>query len=130
MRPLPVTALLSALALAACQTPREACISDASRQLRTVEFLIRETQGNLARGYGIEEDQEIRVERVFCRVEREDGSTGLARCERTVVDDIERPVALDLREEQAKLDSLLEQRARLSADRDARIRGCVATYPE
>ena len=130
MRPLPVTVLLSALALAACQTPREACISDASRQLRIVDSLIRETQGNLARGYGIEEDQEVRVERDFCRVEREDGSTGLARCERTVVDDIERPVALDLREEQAKLDSLLERRQTLLSQTAAAQQSCVATYPE
>ena len=43
--------LVSALALAACQTPREACVSEASQELRTVEALIAETRGNLSRGY-------------------------------------------------------------------------------
>ncbi len=45
MRRLALIALPLAL-LAACQTPREACVSDAGRQLSIVEGLIRETQGN------------------------------------------------------------------------------------
>ena len=54
MRPLSVLALVPVLALAACQTPREACLSQASSRLRTVDALIRETQGNLDRGFAIE----------------------------------------------------------------------------
>lgn len=130
MHPLPALALLSALALAACQTPREDCISDASRQLRTVDSLIRETRGNLDRGYAIEEEQEVNVVRDYCAVRLEDGTEGRVRCDRTEVDEVRRPVAIDLRAERAKLESLLERRAQLVPERDARIRGCVATYPE
>lgn len=130
MRTAPALALLSALALAACETPRESCLSDASRELRIVESLIRETQGNLQRGYAIEEDQVVSVDRDFCRVEREDGSIRLRPCDRTRVEDVSRPVAIDLRAERAKLDGLLERRERLLAETAARQQACIATYPE
>ncbi len=130
MRAAPVFVLLSALGLAACQTPREACISEATSQLRTIDSLIRETRANLERGYAIEEDQEVRVRRGWCEVENEDGTDRLVRCDRTVVDEVERPVAIDLRDEQAQLDSLLERREILLGQQNARLRACVAAYPE
>ena len=105
-----VLAALPVLALAACQTPREACLSEASHELRTVEALIRETQGNLNRGYAIETDQEVDVIHTTCEVER--------------------PVAIDLVAERAQLDSLLEQRGRLLGQAQARQQACVVTYPE
>ena len=126
----PAAVLLSALALSACQTPRESCISSATRGLRTVDLLIRETQGNLSRGYAIETEQRVDVDRRICEVELEDGTERHYICEDTDVVDVERAVAIDLNAEQAKLDSLLERRVALSAERDARVRGCVATYPE
>jgi hypothetical protein len=130
MRPLPALALLAALGLAACQTPREACISEATRELRTIESLIRETEGNLQRGYAIETEQEVDVVRDFCNVELEDGADRLIPCDRTVVDEVERPVAIDLRDEQGQLDSLLERREILLGQQNARLRACVAAYPE
>ena len=101
MRPHAPLALLAALALAACETPRESCLSSASRDLTVVESLIRETQGNISRGYAVERDQEVTVDRDFCRVEREDGSIRLRPCDRTRVENVRRPVAIDLRAEQA-----------------------------
>jgi hypothetical protein len=130
MRAAPVLVLLSALGLAACQTPREACISEATSQLRTIDSLIRETRANLERGYAIEEDQEVRVRRGWCRVQNEDGTEGRVRCEDTDVVDVQRPVAIDLNAERAKLESLLEQRGRFQSQQDARLRACVAAYPE
>ena len=129
MRPF-LAALLPVLALAACQTPREACLSEGSRELRTVESLIRETQGNLQRGYAIETEQEVEVIRTTCEVELEDGTEGRVPCDRTDVDEVERPVAIDLVAERAQLDSLLEQRGRLLGQAQARQQACVATYPE
>ncbi|TNC63902.1 hypothetical protein [Rubellimicrobium roseum] len=126
----PAAVLLSALALSACQTPRESCIAGASRELRTVDLLIRETQGNLNRGYAIETSQRIDVDREICEVELEDGTERRYWCEDTDVVDVQRPVAIDLATEQAKLDGLLERRAALAAERDARVQACVATYPE
>ena len=126
----PSLVLLSALALSACQTPRESCISSASRELRTVDSLIRETQGNLSRGYAIVTEQRIDVDRRICEVELEDGTERHYFCNDTDVVDVQRPVAIDLRAEQAKLDSLLERRVSLAAEREARVQACVATYPE
>ena len=129
MRPAPA-ALLALLALAACQTPRESCISEASEELRTVEALIAETRGNIGRGYALETDQEVRVIRTTCTVELDDGTEARVPCDRTDVDDVERPVAIDLNAERLKLESLLEQRGRLRAQQEVAVRNCVAIYPE
>ena len=42
--------------LAACGTPQEQCIRRETAELRKVERLLADTQGNLARGYGYETD--------------------------------------------------------------------------
>jgi hypothetical protein len=130
MRPVSVLALLSALALAACETPQQSCLDSASRDLRVVDSLIRQTQGNLQRGYAIEVDQVVDVDRTFCQVRREDGDIDLVRCERTEVEDVRRPVAIDLNAERAKLDSLVERRASLLTQTAARQQACLAAYPE
>ncbi|MBD3765401.1 MAG: hypothetical protein IE927_11935, partial [Rhodobacterales bacterium] len=52
LRVLPV---LTLIALAACGTPREQCIARETRDLRTVDRLIAETEENLRRGYALEE---------------------------------------------------------------------------
>ena len=122
--------ILLPLALAACQTPREACISGATRQLSIIEGLIAETQGNLARGYAIDTRQEVRVRPDTCTIQLPDGTEGRVRCEDTTVVDIDVPVAIDLRAEQAKLDSLLEQRARLQSQTQDAVQSCIAIHPE
>ena len=48
-------ALFSLLALTACGTPQEQCINRNTRDLRTIQRLVDETQANIARGYAIEE---------------------------------------------------------------------------
>ena len=45
---------LTLAALAACGTPQEQCISCNTRDLRTVDRLIAESEGNLQRGYAYE----------------------------------------------------------------------------
>ncbi len=125
-----VLAGLATLALAACETPRESCINEGARQLSIVEGLIRETRGNLDRGYAIEREQEVEVVRDFCRVRDEDGDVDLVRCDRTEVDEVSRPVAIDLAQERVKLEQLLERRDRLAAQQSGRVRACVAAYPE
>ena len=47
--------LSTLLLLAACGTPQEQCINRNTRDLRTVDRLITEAQGNLARGYAYEQ---------------------------------------------------------------------------
>ncbi len=130
MRPTPVLLLIAAVGLSACQTPREACVAEASEQFRTIELLIAETRGNLDRGYAIETEQRIDVDREICDVELPDGTERRFFCDDTDVVEVERPVAIDLNAERAKLDSLLEQRGRLLGQQEARLAACRAAYPE
>lgn len=122
--------LASLLVLAACQTPREACISDATRDLTVVQRLIGTTQDNITRGYGLEETQEIVTRTDFCTAEAEDGTITRFECEKTEVVTGTRPVAIDLNAERAKLDSLLEQEALLRERASQAVAFCTATYPD
>ncbi len=118
--------LMPLLALAACETPQEACLRGVSREASIVEGLIAQTQGNLRRGYAIEEDQVIRTVPDFCEVEDNEGRERTVLCDRTEVRDVERPVAIDPEAERAKLEGLLERRARLAAERTDRLLACQA----
>ena len=60
---LPVLALL-----AACGTPQEQCINRNTRDLRTVDRLITETEGNLQRGYAYEQITISTPTWVYCDV--------------------------------------------------------------
>ena len=53
MRPLPALAAL--LMLAACATPLEQCLSDATRETRALNAEIGERRLNLARGYAVDQ---------------------------------------------------------------------------
>ncbi|MCC7322051.1 MAG: hypothetical protein IT542_13865 [Rubellimicrobium sp.] len=127
-------ALLPLLALAACATPRESCINDATRDLRQVNALIQTTQANLARGYGIETRQETRVVPGLCDGESVDSQGNVThftyQCERTVVNEIEVPVVIDIAAERRHLDQLVEQQRRLERQSQAQIQACIAAYPE
>ena len=126
MRPIFLLPLL--LGLAACATPREMCISNASKDLKVVDQLVRTTQGNLARGYAIETQQ------VLVNTEQVCGQDPVTKkdimCTVAVSDEQQVPVAIDLVAEEAKLNSLLARRAELIAQRDKVIQQCIAMYPE
>jgi hypothetical protein len=126
--------VLTAFALlVACGTPQEQCINRGTRDLRTVEKLIAETQGNLDRGYALEEvtryedywdtcydqvvvDGEVLVKPRMCLKER--------------AYTVERPKAIDLTAEAAKLESLKAKRAQLARAAEPVIAQCKAEYPE
>ncbi|PUB10677.1 hypothetical protein [Yoonia sediminilitoris] len=122
--------LLPLVVLAACATPREQCIRDATSQLRILNALINETQGNLARGYAIVEEQEVRTLSRTCRGRNEDGSTFRFPCDETETVTTTRPVAIDLNAEQDKLNSMLERQRLVKAASDQAVGQCIATYPE
>lgn len=122
--------VLLPLILAACATPREQCINDVTRELRVLSSLVAETQQNIARGYAVEEVQEVRVIRTSCTGTNEDGSTFTFPCEETQTIERDVPVAIDLNAERAKLDSLLERQSQLQRSTDAAIQQCIAAYPE
>lgn len=122
--------LLPLLTLTACATPREQCISDATSQLRVINGLVNETQGNLARGYAIAEQQEVRTLDRTCRGRNEDGSTFRFPCDETETITTTKPVAIDLNAEQAKLNSLLERQRLVKASSDQAVGQCIAVHPE
>lgn len=122
--------LLSLLALAACATPRESCINSATGNLRTVDRLIVETQGNINRGFALSREQEVVTRRTTCTGTNEDGTTFRFPCEKTDTLTRSVPVAIDLNAERAKLASLLNQKATMERQSQAAIQSCIATYPE
>jgi hypothetical protein len=125
-----IVLILPLLALAACATPRESCISSAQRELRTVDSLIAQTQGNINRGYAVAEVQDVRTRRTRCTGTNADGSTFTFPCEETDTVRRQVPVAINIAEERAKLASLQQQRERLAPATQAAIQQCVALHPE
>ena len=126
----PALLVLPLAVLAACATPREQCISSVTRDLRILNALISETQGNLSRGYAIEESQEVRVLNRTCRAENDDGSVFRFPCDETETFTTTRPVAIDLNAEQAKLNSLLERQRAAKAASDQAVLQCIQSNPE
>jgi hypothetical protein len=125
-------ALSLMLALVACGTPQEQCIARETRDLRVVDRLIKETQGNLQRGYAIEEVTIERTVWVDCtpRVPEGEPAPKPKLCLDDVSDTITRPKAIDLAAEQRKLDSLLIKRRELAQAAERVIAACKEAYPE
>jgi hypothetical protein len=131
--------LLALSLLVACGTPQEQCIARNTRDLRTVEALIAETEGNLRRGYGFR--TEPRVDTVYepCLPPPPpaDGTDPVPPpvvaprlCPRIETTEVRVPVALDLAAEARKLDQLRAKRAELQRSAEAVIAQCRAEFPE
>lgn len=115
--------------LTACGTPQEQCISYNTRDLRVVDRLIAEVEGNLDRGYAIETVTLTREFWTFCH----DRSIEGAPPERCLVDreyEVDRPKAIDLAAEAQKLDGLRQKRAELAQNAQEIIADCRARFPE
>ncbi|HEY6918336.1 MAG TPA: hypothetical protein VI412_03695 [Tabrizicola sp.] len=124
---------LALAALSACGTPQEQCISRNTRDLRTVDRLIQEAEGNLARGYAYETITVYEDEWVYCpQVPVAEGQPApparLCLDERPVTE--RRPKAIDLNEEARKLESLREKRKSLARQAEKVVAACKAQYPE
>lgn len=118
--------------LAACGTPQEQCIRQNTRDLRTVDRLITETEGNIARGYALEKVTITQEHWGYCRQSVPVGQPALPPVPCLVERDItvERPKAIDLADEAKKLDGLKAKRRELSKAAEAVIAQCKAEYPE
>lgn len=124
---------LPALALlAACGTPQEQCISYNTRDLRVVDRLITETEGNLERGYAFEKTTIYEDYWGYCPQPRlaDDTPVPPRMClkERAII--VDRPKAIDLADEARKLDSLKIKRKDLARKAEAVIAQCKAEHPE
>jgi hypothetical protein len=126
----PALIILPLVALAACATPREQCIGNVTRDTRVLSSLVNETQGNLARGYALEERQDVRTLRRTCRGRNEDGTTFTFRCDETETFTTTVPVAIDLNAERAKLASLEERFAQTQSSSNQAVAQCIAVHPE
>ncbi len=120
--------LLLIAALTACGTPQEQCIRSATRDLRTVERLIAETEANLARGYAYEMRKIIRHE--WTRCDDWVRGTPVRMCFEPVWDTVKRPVAIDPEAEMRKLAALKARRKALAGQAEAAIAACRVQYPE
>lgn len=123
-------ALIPLLALAACSTPRESCINEATSSLRQVNRFIAETEANISRGYGLRTEQRVIVVRDLCEGVTADGVKVVVRCEKNEVEDFQVRVPLNLNSERARLESLYEQQRDLQVRADPVVQACIATYPE
>lgn len=134
-----VSMLPLCLVLVACGTPQEQCIARETRDLRVVEKLIAETEGNLTRGYAFEEITISRPVWVQCApvvlpAPVEGAPPTPPPSPRLCLEDEEetvtRPKAIDLASEQSKLSGLKTKRKQLSAAADRSIAACQKAYPE
>jgi len=127
-------ALLSLLILTACGTPQEQCINRNTRDLRTIQSLVNETQANITRGYAIEEYTVYIPVWQICDIQPPAVAGQPAPppryCFEQEPQTRTRPKAIDLRAEGAKLDSLLERRDQLARAAEPLIAQCKAQYPE
>lgn len=123
------------LLLTACGTPQEQCINRNTRDLRTIQKLVDETQANITRGYAIEEYTVLVPVWQVCEpaVISTDPAVPSRPARYCFDDEAEirtRPKAIDLRAEAAKLESLLERRDQLARAAEPVIAQCKAQYPE
>jgi len=108
------------LLLAACATPEQRCAGPAVTDLRIVNGLIAETQGNIARGFAMQREPVVRQRLLPCGPG--DGPFTFCLYDEAMM--TERPVAIDRATERAKLATLFERRAELQETIRARLVAC------
>ena len=124
---LPLLALL-----AACGTPQEQCIQRETRDLRTVDRLIAETQGNIDRGYALERVTITQEHWGYCHQPVLEGQPAPPPVPCIIEHDVtvERPKSIDPTEEARKLEGLKTKRAELAKAAEPVIAQCKAEFPE
>ena len=124
--------LLALALLAACGTPQERCIAANTRELRTVDRLIAETEGNLERGYAYETVTISESYWDYCQQPQIPGQPPvpprLCLKERDFTK--RQPKAIDLEAEARVLAGLQAKRVELARLAEDVIAQCKAEYPE
>jgi hypothetical protein len=124
------------LILVACGTPQEQCIARNTRDLRTVEGLISEAEGNLARGYALVKEQIVFPSFEPCyqpgraTPDNPNPPPVLTTCRTRSYHTVTKPQAIDLEAEARKLAQLKEKRRALARAAEPVIAQCRAAYPE
>ena len=115
-RPLLIAA---ALMLTACETPRERCIDNATKDITAIDAEIADVELSLARGYRIADSAIDTVGVRFCN-----GSGNVTFCLGGEKDIEGRRIPIDRATERARLASLERQRASTLARMDREIAAC------
>lgn len=124
--------LLPLLLLAACATPRETCISDATQDLRVVDRLIARDRATLDRGYELRREVWVSPSLRLCSgIGDYYGRVGFGTT--TCIGNEPRtrvvPVAVDLAAVRTRLAGLEDKRTELERRARADIAACRAVYP-
>lgn len=126
-------ALALFIPLIACGTPQERCISQSTRELRNVQSLLEEVEGNIQRGYAWTY-RDVRVPRwQYCGYYppvRRDARPQPRMCMGHDVITQRRRVAIDPAAEARKRDGLLARRDALTRSASAQIEQCRIVHPQ
>lgn len=131
-----MVALGAILALTACGTPQQQCISNATAETRKLDRMIAEISGNLARGYAVEEQTIVTHDWAPCgfagprRPMWRPGPGDMDMCLEPDQEVIRRDVPIDPAVQSRMLASLKARRAALAKPVDAAIKECRIAYPE
>ena len=119
-------------ALTACATPQQQCVNTATYDLRVLDSLIAETEGNLQRGFAYQESIAVTPQWQFCG----GGwggynlNVGTQMCWVNQPTPVQQPVAIDVNAEKAKLNSLRQRRAQQERATQAALAQCQAQFPQ
>lgn len=121
---------LPLLALAACATPREACISQGTRDLRSLDRQIEAADLALSRGYVIETRERFGWVEETCRGTDESGERYTYECREPGWVETEVRVPINRPAEEARRNVLQSQRDALLRQAQPVIAACTAAHPE
>lgn len=122
---------LAAVLLSGCATPKQKCISDATRQLRSVESALETAQGNIARGYAVYTQRvPYTVGRICYNTHPRTNAVIPYSCPMTQYWTQTTPVAIDVAEERRKVAEYQQMLPQLRQQANARIRQCHAQFPD
>lgn len=127
--------LFGLLALAACGTPQEQCINRETRELRRLEGMLSEVEGNISRGYAYEEYEVPMTRWEQCGIDRITRGNGtVIERPRMCLEDYSvtrtREVPIDPVSETRKRNGLRAKIQQLTPGANAAVRACRAAYPE
>ncbi len=118
--------LACVLGLAACATPQQRCVAQATADVRSLQAQIKTTEATIARGYALHRQSVPYTRTRICH-----NKEGLAfPCHRTGFHRIETPVTVDIDNEKAKLAQMKAKLAKVLPKALAAAKQCRKTYPE
>lgn len=131
-------ALAGVALLAGCGTPQEQCVNRSTREIRTLQNLLEEVNGNLSRGYAFEEYETVEHRWVVCRFQPPPPLDPAGnpikvkpkRCFEPERVTHTRRVPIDPVAEMNKREGLLAKIESLTPQAQANIAACKVAYPE